>query len=94
MGVSLLAFSLIQTSMVWIMSDTTLDTLRPGEAAHVIGLTPGHPLRRRLMELGFIRGAKVSVLRNAPMGDPVELRIGGTELALRRADLMSVRVRQ
>ncbi len=80
--------------MVWIMSETTLDTLRPGEAAHIIGLTPGHPLRRRLMELGFIRGAKVSVLRNAPMGDPVELRIGGTELALRRADLMSVRVRQ
>ena len=94
MGAPSLVFPLIQTNMVWIMSDTTLDTLRPGEAAHVIGLTPGHPLRRRLMELGFIRGAKVSVLRNAPMGDPVELRIGGTELALRRADLMSVRVRQ
>ena len=75
------------------MSETTLDTLRPGEAAHVVGLTPGHPLRRRLMELGFIRGARVSVLRTAPMGDPVELRIGGTELALRRTDLLSVRVR-
>ncbi len=75
------------------MSETTLDTLRPGETAHIIGLAPGHPLRRRLMELGFIRGAKVSVLRNAPMGDPAMLRIGGTELALRRADLMAVRVR-
>ena len=93
MGLVSLVFLLIHTNMVWIMSETTLDTLRPGEAAHVVSLTPGHPLRRRLMELGFIRGAKVSVLRSAPMGDPVELRIGGTELALRRADLMSVRVR-
>ncbi len=75
------------------MSETTLDTLLPGEAAHVVSLEPGHPLRRRLMELGFIRGARVSVLRTAPMGDPVELRIGGTELALRRADLMAIRVR-
>ena len=75
------------------MSETTLDTLQPGEAAHIVGLTPGHALRRRMMELGLIRGAKVSVLRSAPMGDPVELRIGGTDLALRRADLMAVRVR-
>ena len=75
------------------MSETTLDTLQPGEAAHIIGHVPGHPLRRRLLELGFIRGARVSVLRTAPMGDPAMLRIGGTELALRRADLVAVRVR-
>ncbi|ULH14853.1 ferrous iron transport protein A [Deinococcus sp. KNUC1210] len=75
------------------MAETTLDTLRPGEAAHVVSLELHHPLRRRLMELGFVRGARVSVLRHAPMGDPVELRIGGTELALRRTDLSAVRVR-
>jgi ferrous iron transport protein A len=92
-GLVSLAFPLIQTKMIWIMAETTLDTLRPGEAAHVVSLTPGHPLRRRLMELGFIRGAKVSVLRAAPMGDPTMLRLGGTELALRRSDLASVRVR-
>ncbi|WP_425146264.1 FeoA family protein [Deinococcus sp.] len=75
------------------MTETTLDTLQPGQVAHVVGLELHHPLRRRLMELGFVRGARVSVLRCAPMGDPVELRIGGTELALRRADLSAVRVR-
>ena len=75
------------------MTETTLDTLRPGESAHVVGLATSHPLRRRLMELGFVRGARVGVLRYAPMGDPVELRIGGTELALRRIDLGAVRVR-
>ncbi|TSA83027.1 ferrous iron transport protein A [Deinococcus detaillensis] len=75
-------------------SDVTLSTLKPGEAAHVVALDSKHPLRRRLLELGFIRGAKVDVVRLAPMGDPVHLRLGNTDLALRAADLVGVTVRR
>ncbi|MFC4452865.1 ferrous iron transport protein A [Deinococcus sonorensis] len=75
------------------MVDTTLDTLSPGQVAHVVRLDPAHPLRRRMLELGFVRGARVTVLRRAPMGDPVELRLGSTDLALRAADLRAVQVR-
>ncbi|AZI42206.1 iron transporter [Deinococcus psychrotolerans] len=75
-------------------SDVTLSTLKPGEAAYVVALDPKHPLRRRLLELGFIRGAKVDVMRLAPMGDPVHLRLGNTDLALRAADLVGVTVRR
>lgn len=46
------------------------------------------------MELGFVRGARVTVVRRAPMGDPVELRVGGTDLALRASDLLGIRVRE
>ena len=54
--------------MIGFMEDVTLDTLRPGAAAHVLALDPQHPLRRRLLELGFIRGARVEVMRLAPLG--------------------------
>lgn len=76
------------------MEERPLDQLRPGEAAHIVSLDRAHPLRRRLLELGFVRGARVEVVRFAPLGDPVELRVGQSDLALRRADLSGIRVRQ
>ncbi|PNY82182.1 FeoA family protein [Deinococcus koreensis] len=75
------------------MDERTLDQLSTGETAHVLGLDPRHPLRRRLLELGFVRGAPVTVVRRAPLGDPMELRVNGTDLALRQADLRGIRVR-
>ena len=76
------------------MNECPLDDLHPGEAGHIVALERTHPLRRRLLELGFVRGARVDVVRRAPMGDPVELRVGGTDLALRRQDLRGIRVRR
>lgn len=76
------------------MDERLLSELLPGETAHVVALDPKHPLRRRLLELGFVRGAPVKVVRRAPLGDPLELRINGTDLALRAHDLQGIRVRQ
>lgn len=70
----------------------TLNQLPPGTTAYIVGLDAAHPLRRRLLELGFVRGAAVRVLRRAPMGDPVHLRLGSSELALRQEDLLGIRV--
>lgn len=70
-----------------------LATLPVGARAHVADIGRGHPLRRRLLELGFVRGAAVTVVRRAPMGDPVEIALGGTHLALRAEDLRDVWVR-
>lgn len=75
------------------MEERGLNELNPGESAHVVTLDPRHPLRRRLLELGFVRGARVAVVRRAPMGDPVEVRVNGTDLALRAQDLRGIRVR-
>lgn len=46
----------------------------------------------RLMEMGVVEGAEVSVLRRAPLGDPLHVRIGDCELSLRgqQADLIDV----
>lgn len=75
------------------MDDLPLTQLRPGQSGHIVSLDRNHPLRRRLLELGFVRGARVSIVRTAPLGDPVELRVNGTALALRRADLQGILVR-
>lgn len=75
------------------MDERGLNELNPGEVAYVVGLDPQHPLRRRLLELGFVRGARVAVVRRAPLGDPVEVRLNGSDLALRGDDLRGIRVR-
>jgi Fe2+ transport system protein FeoA len=40
----------------------------------------------RLMEMGFIRGTRIWVIKNAPLGDPMELSIRGNHVALRREE--------
>jgi len=48
--------------------------------------------QRRMLDMGFVPGAGVSVIRRAPLGDPVEYRVKGTAVALRREDADSVLV--
>ncbi|HIS03412.1 MAG TPA: ferrous iron transport protein A [Candidatus Pullichristensenella avicola] len=71
----------------------TLDRLRPGESATVRGLLPdnGRLIARRLMDLGFTRGAHVRCLFAAPSGEPRAYRIRGAVVALRREDAALVR---
>ena len=62
-----------------------LSQLAPGRSGRVVrvhGHGP-HGLRQRLLDMGVTRGAEVSVLRRAPLGDPIEFAICGYCLALR-----------
>src|SRR5207248_2843578 len=62
----------------------TLDQLRPGEAA-VVEAVGGEPaVVQRLLELGLLEGERVELLTRAPLGDPLEIRVGPTRLSLRR----------
>ncbi len=63
-----------------------LSSLQPGEAGEVLRVTAQGPIRQRLLEMGFIRGAKLRVEKLAPMGDPMELVIKGYHLSLRREE--------
>lgn len=47
---------------------------------------------RRLMDLGLIRGTVVEVVRTAPLGDPIEVRLRGFMLSLRRAEAEHITV--
>jgi Fe2+ transport system protein FeoA len=66
-------------------SSSRLDAVAPGQAVvvdHIEGAVDGTVLR--LMELGLVPGASVTVTRRAPLGDPLELAVLGTRVCLRR----------
>lgn len=68
------------------MTSQTLDTLAAGITASVSGISPtAGPLAHRLIELGFDEGALVEVIHQAPLGDPIAVRVDGSVVALRRA---------
>ncbi|MDD6032966.1 MAG: FeoA family protein [Oscillospiraceae bacterium] len=71
-----------------------LTSLRPGQTAVVCGLDTVGEMRRRLQDLGLIRGTAVQCLEKSPLGDPTAYRIRGTVIALRKRDAASVRIRQ
>jgi ferrous iron transport protein A len=63
----------------------------PVTVAHVGG---ERPFRRRLMELGILPGTEVVVVRVAPLGDPMELRVRGCHLSIRRGEARAIAVTQ
>jgi Fe2+ transport system protein FeoA len=68
----------------------SLARLAPGTSARVARLTGEPALRRRLLEMGLVPGAEVTLLRRAPFGDPIELRAHGYLLSVRTTEAMHV----
>lgn len=67
--------------------NTTIGDLKVGERARVAGYAAAAGgYRRRLLSMGLTPGAEISIARVAPMGDPVELRVRGFSLSLRREE--------
>jgi Fe2+ transport system protein FeoA len=71
----------------------TLQHLRPGQRAEIVHVGGHGPIRRRFVEMGFVRGEVVHVERVAPLGDPIEYRIKDYLLALRREEAAHIQVR-
>lgn len=69
-----------------------LDGLAPGDQAIVTRVIGDGPIERRLLDLGLLPGTVVSVLRRAPLGDPIEYELRGYRLCLRRTEAARVRV--
>ncbi len=64
----------------------TLCNAKIGQTVSVVGLTASGHIRRRLLDLGFINGAHVHVIRKSPFGDPTAYRVRGATIALRAVD--------
>jgi len=62
----------------------TLSSYKPGETGTVFQACGDPELRLRLMEMGFIRGSEVKVVKYAPLNDPMEFVIKGYHVTLRR----------
>lgn len=70
----------------------TLAGLPIGANAKVISIRENGAISKRLMEMGVVPGVSVRVIKTAPFGCPLEIRVRGYNLALRRAEADSIEV--
>ncbi len=64
----------------------TLDNLKTGKSAILTDIDSSQSLRPRLMEMGLTPGTPISIVRVAPLGDPIEIKVRGYRLSLRKND--------
>lgn len=67
----------------------TIDELKPGEKARLFGFAPlmlPH-YRNQLLMMGLTPHTPFQFIRTAPLGDPIHIRVRGTELSLRKAEM-------
>ena len=74
------------------MATRLLDNEPVGTTVQVVRVMGDGAFRQRLLEMGFVRGAQVTVLKNAPLQDPVEYMIMGSHISLRHSEAAQVEV--
>ena len=70
----------------------TVKDLRIGESANVVKLYGEGAVKRRIMDMGITKGTAVTLRKVAPLGDPLELRVRGYELSIRKSDAEMIEV--
>ena len=69
-----------------------LSDLQPGQQGIIQRITGNSATRRRIMDMGIVRGSKIKVIRRAPLGDPVEFEIRDYNLTLRKREAETIYV--
>lgn len=72
----------------------TLSDIKDGGYFQIVSIKSKSEIRRRLVDMGFIRGARGQVLREALLKDPIELRIKGYRISVRRAEAALIEVEE
>ena len=70
----------------------TLGETECGQTVKVSKLHGDGAVKRRIMDMGLTKGAEVFVRKLAPLGDPMEVKVRGYELSIRRADALMIEV--
>lgn len=70
----------------------TLKDIEIGQTAKVKKLHGEGAVKRRIMDMGITKGTEVFVRKVAPLGDPIELKVRGYELSIRKADAEQIEV--
>lgn len=72
--------------------NVTLDQLQPGQSARLQVVGGSGILRRHFLDMGLIPGSVVTLIKFAPLGDPMELKVKGYELTLRLSDAAHIQI--
>lgn len=70
--------------------ERSLAQMLPGEEANVVSVKGNDSITKRLMEMGVVPGAPVRLIKKAPLGDPLEVRVRGYHLALRQNEARTI----
>ena len=68
----------------------TLKDVKIGDTVKVVKLHGEGPVKRRIMDMGITKNVSIFVRKAAPLGDPIEIKVRGYELSLRKADAQMV----
>jgi len=71
---------------------TTLNELSPGQKGAVQKVGGKGAVRRRLIDMGLVPGSEIEVERVAPLGDPIEVKVKGYHLSLRKEEAVLIQV--
>ena len=74
------------------MASKYLHELKPGEKGKIVKVGGGRGIQRRLLDMGLVSGSDVEVERVAPLGDPIEIKIKGYHLSLRKEEASNIEV--
>lgn len=74
------------------MAILTLDQLAPGESGRIFKVNGSGAVRRRLVDMGLTTGAVIVMVKLSPLGDPVEYRLRGYHLTLRKSEAKTIEV--
>jgi len=70
----------------------TLNEMRPGQECRIENVTAEGAIGQRLLDMGFVPGARIKVVRNAPLIDPVDLKVKGYHVSIRHSEAKFVEV--
>ena len=72
----------------------TINDLQIGQCGNITEVGGEGPLRLRLLDMGLIPGTRICLQKVAPMGDPIQIRLRGYELTIRREDARMIGVEE
>ena len=72
----------------------SIDDLKIGQSGIITAVGGEGALRLRFLDMGLIPGTKVLLQKVAPMGDPIQIRVRGYELTIRRADARMIEIEE
>jgi len=75
------------------MNMASLREIACGQTVTVVKICGAGAIKRRLMDMGITKGAEIFVRKVAPLGDPLEVKVRGYELSLRKADAEIIEVK-
>jgi ferrous iron transport protein A len=78
--------------MKYISMTNSLAQLEPGKRGRIVALAGDDVMVQRLMEMGMLEGDDVEVLAVAPLGGPIEVRLGDYRLSLRRSEAARIEI--